>query len=170
MCRYRFCRILLGGKVLTEHFEIGFSSCVECGRPSYAGEVSVVFQVECAFNQDGEFLALQYLQSIFESASPQIKERFFDIEERIKQLMVYGKLEIPNQYRQLSGRLFEIKTSEDRIGVYEPNGPQNRTHVRAIRMTHGFLKSKNKTPEGKTPLRQIRLGLAIIGIDEKYDA
>jgi hypothetical protein len=140
----------MAGTVITEP-SFG-SECATCNHPQHSK--GVCFAIEAAKNPEGVFEADLYLQDLhLAKIRSQKRRRLADLLIRFEQLASNGSLDIPLELRQLRGAIWEIKTAQDRLPFfYSDHDGASRG---AVRLTHGFMKDKGKTAQGKTPRKQI---------------
>lgn len=141
------------------------SPCDTCRRPVLE---SGIVAVEAARQQDGTHEVLINFEALEGSEKEADRERYYDIVARLEQFATQGRLEQPRKFRPLHTRegLWEIKTAEDRVGCYVREADQR--HSLALRLTHQWPKSANKTADGKTPNKQKNFGDRIIREDRSF--
>lgn len=128
-----------------------------------------MMSVEAGRDKDGHFPAESYIASLKASGKLDEEDRYYDLWARIEVLVTIGQLEQPREFRELdkASGLYEIKTSEDRVGCYRRPAVLG-AHSKSLRLTHGWDKATNKTVEGKLPSRLINYGNRLISEDMSY--
>ena len=154
--------MVLGVPVLIERDS---EKCGDCGRVALARGTSL--RVEGAWNNERHAPVLSQLEELRLSRRRGDATRYEDLMDSFERLAIYGVLEPTIQWRQLEGELWEIKTAEDRVPAYVR--PADRTHVKAVRLSHLFQKKFGKTAEGRTPRKHITKGLWMMGKDREHD-
>jgi hypothetical protein len=128
------------------------SNCCQCGRAiSFRGSA---YLLEYAVNGHAEAEAYEYIETLRNSSKRADRMRAFDLIQRLDTYAEVGQLEVPRELRRLDERFLEIKTACDRVPFFHLGSPHFT--VKTARLTHGFEKAKNKTPQGKLPEKQKR--------------
>lgn len=124
---------------------LGHGVCESCGRICYERGV---LMIEAARVSDDTPPVQAFLEWLLREHPNDLA----DVLMRFEELARTGQLTIPYEMRALIDGIWEIKTSEVRIPFFWLQQPHNST---AVRLTHGFMKSKGRTAEGRTPRKHI---------------
>lgn len=127
--------------------ESAMRAICDCGRPVHDAGAHCV--VEFALNAHGEYEGCSYIDTLSRGGKS-AQMRYYDICQRLDVYADTGSLDVPRELRKLHEHFWEIKTAKDRFPFFHHEHGGNP----AIRITHGFDKSKNRTADGKIPRKQ----------------